>query len=118
MSTRIVNPFYALLMVAGTVFVLTAIPYWFMCLREANATPAWLQPEAKQVATDTSADPAAKAPLFDWLRVHGLTALLVELGVLGLATFAAIGTDDYWERRAAAAASPPPARPPISKPES
>lgn len=31
---------------------------------------------------------------------YGFTALMIELAVLAGATFAAIGTDEYWQRRA------------------
>ena len=35
-----------------------------------------------------------------WMRHHGDAALLTELGVLAICTFAAIGTDSYWQRQA------------------
>ena len=36
-----------------------------------------------------------------WMDRHGNTALLAELALLGVCTFGAIGTDEYWQRRAA-----------------
>jgi hypothetical protein len=33
------------------------------------------------------------------LARYGLTILIVELVLLAVATFGAIGTDDYWNRR-------------------
>jgi hypothetical protein len=39
-------------------------------------------------------------PLLLWMNRHGDTALLAELGFLALFTFAAIGTDSFWQRRA------------------
>jgi len=35
-----------------------------------------------------------------WMRQHGETALMTELAILAVCTFAAIGTDDYWQRLA------------------
>ena len=31
-----------------------------------------------------------------WMSEHGETALIGELGLLAVFTFAAIATDDYW----------------------
>lgn len=31
---------------------------------------------------------------------YGFAAMMIELGVLAVATFAAIATDEYWTRRA------------------
>jgi cytochrome b len=80
------NPFYAVLIVAGLVFVITAAAYGVMATRESRAA--------------LSGEPVAEHALMQWMHDHGNTALLTELAILGLATFAAIGTDDYWQRRA------------------
>jgi hypothetical protein len=85
-SRKFANPFYALLLVAGITFALTATAYGVMAFREAR--PA--HPEAAL---------EEEHPLMLWLRHHGNAALLTELAVLALVTFAAIGTDDYWQRR-------------------
>ena len=45
--------------------------------------------------------PAARHPLNAWMARHGDTALLSELAFLAVFTFAAIGTDDFWQCRAA-----------------
>ena len=87
-SRKSANPFYALLLIAGIAFVLTATAYCVMAYRERDTTK--------------SAGAAAKHPLMGWMREHGEVALVAELAVLGIGTVAAIGTDDYWQRRARA----------------
>ncbi len=77
------NPFYAVLIVAGVLFLITAFAYFTMAVREANG-----------------AVPTAHG-LTSLLARHGMTALIAELALLAVATFGAIGTDDYWNRRAA-----------------
>lgn len=78
-----VNPFYAVLMVAGVTFALTATMYGVMTVR--------------------SLDPRAAEPtgIIAFMEQHGATLMIVELVVLAMLTFAAIGTDDYWMRAAA-----------------
>jgi hypothetical protein len=73
-----VNPFYAVLIVAGVTFALTATMYGVMTVRSQDAR---------------SAEPTGAMA---FLAEHGLTLMVVELVVLGLLTFAAISTDDYW----------------------
>jgi cytochrome b len=79
------NPFYAVLIVAGLVFVVTAAAYGVMATRESRAA--------------LSGEPVAEHALMKWMHDNGNTALLTELAILSLATIAAIGTDDYWQRR-------------------
>ena len=74
------NPFYILLMVVGTAFALTVCAYGVMMVRMGQAT------------TMTSSD-----QFFD---AYGLWIMGVQLTLLTLLTFAAIGSDDYWMRRA------------------
>lgn len=81
------NPFYAVLIVVGLMFVVTAAAYGVMATRESQAA--------------VSGQPVDQHALMTWMHDHGNAALLGELALLGLATFAAIGTDDYWQRRAA-----------------
>ncbi len=79
------NPFYALVLLAGLAFVISACAYGTMLVRISRhrpqegptATPAWIQ----------------------WMQHHGTWLLLGELALLGILTVAAIGTDDYWEKR-------------------
>lgn len=79
------NPFYGLLIVAGVAFCITACAYGMMVYLESQ---------------NSAANRGATAhPLLEFLAVHGTTLLFVELAVLAVATFGAIGTDDYWKRR-------------------
>ena len=79
---KIVNPFYAFLLVVGLAFALTCCAYTVMSFRQ-------LDPHALD-----------EPGLVELMKNHGLTIMLVELGLLALLTFAAIGTDDFWSRRA------------------
>ncbi len=85
-SKKSANPFYAVLLVAGIAFVVTAAAYGVMATRESRAA--------------VSGKPVAEHALMKWMHDHGDAALLGELAILGVAVFAAIGTDDYWQRRA------------------
>lgn len=80
------NPFYALLVVVGTLFVLTACAYCVMAVRA-------IHDDAGPVAT------AETAGLLDWLDRHGIALMSGELAVLGLATVGAMTTDPYWQSR-------------------
>lgn len=82
-SKRFHNPFYVLLVAAGILFTVTACAYFVMMLRSGAAGGI---PET--------------GTLMAWLENYGMTALIVELVALSAATLAAMGTDDYWERRA------------------
>jgi hypothetical protein len=84
------NPFYGLLVATGILFALTAISYGIMAFREAR--PAGAADEMVAVRADH--------PLLVWMSRHGEVALITELGLLAICVFAAIGTDDYWQRRA------------------
>ena len=77
-----VNPFYAVLVVAGVTFALTATMYGVMTVRALDARAR--EPEG----------------VIAFMEKHGLTLMVVELLVLTLLTFTAIGTDDYWMRAA------------------
>lgn len=91
------NPFYALLVVVGVLFVITAFAYFTMTLRQSHAGDS------------------PPSGLVDFLARHGLWLLVGELVLLAIGTFGAIGTDDYWTRRAQAqAAKSPPDSPPDS----
>ena len=88
-SNKFANPFYGLLVATGIVFALTAISYGVMAFRDARPPAA----DAPVVAVPH--------PLMDWMSEHGEKALLAELAFLAVFTFAAIGTDSYWQHRAA-----------------
>jgi hypothetical protein len=93
-SLKSVNPFYILLIIAGLSFALTATAYVVMAFRDAHARDESTAKGTTAVAT------IDEHPLMVWMRQHGNTALLSELGLLALCTFAAIGTDSFWQRRA------------------
>jgi hypothetical protein len=97
-SNKFANPFYALLLIAGIAFALTATAYGVMAFREARPAPL----DAAVVGAET-ADTAVEHPLMAWMRRNGEAALLTELGFLAVFVFGAIGTDDYWQRRRARA---------------
>ena len=86
-SQTMKNPFYALLIVVGALFAVTAFAYGVMTLH----------------AVRTVADAGHRQlqhPLLGWFEQYGNLALLVQLGILGALTCAAIGTDGYWDRQA------------------
>ena len=72
------NPFYALLVVAGTLFVVTLFAYGLMAFQWFHASPADIARHEDH-------------PLWSWLRVHGSAAVLTELTVLAALCFAAMG---------------------------
>ncbi len=88
-SKKSANPFYVLLVIAGMSFAITATAYVVLAFREAR--PA--------ATADSSGISNQEHPLMVWMRRHGEATLLAELGFLAVFTFAAIGTDNYWQRR-------------------
>ena len=81
------NPFYIVLLIAGVIFVVTACSYVVMTIN----------------ARDTSLggqEAATNKRFVELVDRYGFAALMIELGVLAGATFAAIATDEYWTRRA------------------
>jgi hypothetical protein len=79
---------------AGLSFALTATAYVVMAFREAHVRD---EPVAKLGSSVVASD---EHPLMVWMRRHGDVALLSELGLLAICTFAAIATDSYWQQRA------------------
>lgn len=79
------NPFYVVLVMAGFTFGITASAYGFMLLQQIH-----------QESTNEDPPPG----LFTFLDEHGMTLLIVELGLLAFSTFATIGTDAFWQKRA------------------
>ncbi len=77
------NPFYALLIPAGAAFCVTAFAYGLMAFQQVNAGRSTVAQHADH-------------PLYGWLRSHGTTAILIELGILAVLTIGAIGTDSWW----------------------
>lgn len=93
-SEKFANPFYVLLILAGLSFAMTATAYVVMAFRDAKAR------EDSTVTGSTSVATSDEHPLMVWMRQHGDAALLTELGLLAIGTFAAIGTDSFWQHRA------------------
>ena len=93
-SRKSANPFYVLLILAGLSFAITTTAYVVMAFREAHAREESVAGAPSPVAVND------EHPLMQWMRWHGNAALLTELGLLAICTFAAIGTDGYWQRRA------------------
>ena len=87
------NPFYALLVVVGVVFSLTACAYGMMAVRGVKAGGA-----AGEVPESESA-----AGMLHFLDQHGAKLLGAEIIALALATVGAMASDSWWSWRAAAA---------------
>ncbi|MFO0902747.1 MAG: hypothetical protein U0939_07090 [Pirellulales bacterium] len=78
------NPFYALVVVAGIAFTITVCAYGLLMVRSMNPAAPGADQESGMLA---------------FLDQHGLKVLLIELAVLGVASFAAMATDDFWTRK-------------------
>ena len=83
------NPFYALLIVVGIAFCVTAFAYGVMTVRE-------LQP------SDSLGGSESGRQFMKWIDQNGFKMMMGELVALAVLTFAAIGTDEYWTKRNAA----------------
>ena|SRR5687768_957789 len=79
------NPFYLALLPVGTVFAITAFSYGVMAFRGLDP----------HVPIDEG--------LPGLMNQYGLPIMAVELVLLAILTFTAIGTDDFWTRRFEAA---------------
>jgi len=78
------NPFYPLLVVLGLAFVVTACAFGVMAFRDISIL---------------GEEPDSDGGLIGFMTRHGMTLLGVEVVLLGTCTVAAIGTDQYWQRR-------------------
>lgn len=92
------NPFYVLLVIVGTAFCLTACAYGLMAMRS-------LRPERNFATSAPTGGSSAVVPaeshqLMKFMERHGNRLLLIEIGLLAAASFAAMATDGYWIRRA------------------
>ena len=85
-SRKPTNPFYFVLLVAGVIFVVTACSYLVMTIK------------GRDTSLGRQEDPSSKR-FVEIVDRYGFAALMIELGVLAGATFAAIATDEYWTRR-------------------
>lgn len=76
------NPFYALLLVVGVAFLLTATSYGVMAFRDVQG----------HSAVDSGSG------LMPFLDRYGGLLMGIELAVLVVASFAAMATDGYWTK--------------------
>ncbi|MBL8828988.1 MAG: hypothetical protein JNM18_18550 [Planctomycetaceae bacterium] len=83
-SKRGSNPFYAIVVFLGIAFSVTACAYGVMAFRALRGRD----------------DAGVKSALLEFLDQHGEKLLIAEVLLLGLATFGAIKTDNYWQSRA------------------
>jgi hypothetical protein len=81
------NPFYVALLPVGVVFALTACAFVVMTMRG-------LDPQNLE-----------STGLIQLMERRGVSILVGELGLLGVLTFAAIASDDFWQKRFDAAHS-------------
>ncbi|MBI1902949.1 MAG: hypothetical protein HYS13_17770 [Planctomycetia bacterium] len=78
------NPFYALLLLAGLAFVVTACAYGVMAFRGTKGEAL-----------------GDKSPgLLVFLDRHGALVMGIQIGVLAVASAGAMLTDNFWKRRA------------------
>ncbi len=84
------NPFYVLLIPAGMAFVVTAFAYGLMSFQAANGVGLETQEHAAH-------------PLYQWLRVHGDAAIVVELVLLAILTIGAMAFDSWSAAEASSA---------------
>ncbi len=83
-SRKRVNPFYALLVIVGIAFTITATAYFILTLRGS---------QGRQAKLDNSSS------LLAFLDRHGVSLMVGELALLALCTWGAIGTDQWWAGR-------------------
>jgi hypothetical protein len=86
-----VNPFYLLLVVAGTLFTVTACAYGVMAVKQLHASDFPVPGQARPMTLASS-----DVGFVQFMDEHGVRLMLGELAVLGLACFAAMGTDRLW----------------------
>lgn len=77
------NPFYVLLLLASTAFVVTALAYY-------------VSPIVAQQAAERKDGPAGTPPLVDWLDRRGPAALGVEFALMLVAGLLAMATDSKF----------------------
>lgn len=81
-----INPFYPLLVLAGSAFAITALAYGIMALKAMSP-----------------AGSGSEHSLLVFLDRHGMALMAVELGLLAASSLLAMATDSYWSPRPAAA---------------
>lgn len=83
------NPFYVLLVIVGVAFCVTASAFGLMTLRGVQSSGPVIQD------LDGSEN-SGPHPLMTLMETHGMSIIMVELVLLGIFTFAAIGLDQHW----------------------
>lgn len=86
------NPFYVLVVVLGTAFVLTACAYGTMTYRAVRAS----RPQPGDAVAQ-----AAENPLMKLMNERGLEIMVGQLVLLGVATFGAMWLDQVRSNREA-----------------
>jgi hypothetical protein len=79
------NPFYVALLPVGVAFAITACAFVVMTMRG-------LDPQNVE-----------STGLIQLMERQGVMIMVVELAILGVLTFAAIASDDFWQKRFEAA---------------
>jgi hypothetical protein len=99
-SKEPVNPFYVLLVLVGTLFLVTACAYGLMAARATH--PAMREAREARPAERDGPQVVRDHALLTFLDRHGAELLTWELVALGIATTAAMGLDRYrWRRQIA-----------------
>ena len=80
------NPFYVLVVLVGTAFAITTFAYGVMAYRAVSSRTA-----ATQQAGST--EPTSGEKLMEAVDEYGMQAMGIELALLGVVTFAAMGLD-------------------------
>ncbi len=80
-TDKAINPFYPLLVLGGTLFLITACAYAVMAYRSLKMNIH------------------GEGGLMQMMRVHGSTIFTIELSVLAVLLIAAMATDRFWQRR-------------------
>ena len=84
------NPFYVALLPVGVIFAITACAFVVMTMRG-------LDPQNVE-----------STGLIQLMERQGVMIMVVELAILGVLTFAAIVSDDFWQKRFDATQGPAP----------
>lgn len=79
------NPFYVLLVIAGVAFLISACAYGVMTVRDSTLGAA--------------GEPKEITGILGFMDEYGIVLLGIEILLLGLFTLAAIGTDEFWQRK-------------------
>ncbi len=90
-----INPFYVLTAVAGVAFTMTACGYGLVDAPRSRAAASSASPSRRRIRK-------CGTRLMNLLDQHGILILAVEVGILAVASVAAILLDHYRGKRIAA----------------